>query len=164
MGTQRWQCAIPRVGAYTVLGICLTALGYPDSGAAKSLEAVRYADSLNHDVSQIVALRRACVQHIMQRDTQTVLKLSERLLGLATEFETFKGARDGAIFNCWAQLQMRRDPVLLERMRDCIEQFDATQYWALLPFFMTSAAEIMGKYGDRTAQSHWSTARLNWYS
>jgi predicted ATPase len=84
----------------------------------------------------------------MQRDTQTVLELSERLLALATKFETFKGARDGAIFNCWAQLQMRHDPVLLARMRDCIEQFDATQYWALLPFFMTSAAELMAKYGD----------------
>jgi len=80
----------PKVGAYTVLGICLTALGYPDSGAGKSLEAVGYADSLNHQVSQIVALRRACVQHIMQRDTQTVLELSQRLLGLAGEFETFK--------------------------------------------------------------------------
>jgi predicted ATPase len=33
-------------------------------------------------------------------------------------------------------------------MRDCIEQFDATQHWALLPFFMTAAAEIMGMYGD----------------
>ena len=138
----------PKVGAYTVLGICLTALGYPDSGARKSLEAVGYADSLNHQVSQIVALRRACVQHIMQRDTQTVLKLSERLLGLATEYETFKGARDGTIFNCWAQLQTRRDPVLLERMRDCIEQFDATEYWALLPFFMTSAAEVTARHGD----------------
>jgi predicted ATPase len=104
-----------------------------------------------------VALRRACVQHIMQRDTQTVLELSERLLGLAAEFETFKGARDGAIFNCWAQLQMRRDPVLMERMRDCIEQFDATQHWALLPFFMTAAAEIMGMYGDPAG----ATALLN---
>lgn len=138
----------PKMGAYTVLGICLTALGYPDSGAAKSLEAVRYADSLNHAVSQIVALRRACVQHIMQRDSQTVLELSGRLLGLAAEFETFKGVREGTIFNCWAQLQMRRDPVLMERMRDCIEQFDASQHWALLPFFMTAAAEIMGMYGD----------------
>ena len=33
-------------------------------------------------------------------------------------------------------------------MRDCIEQFDATQYWALLPFFMTSAAEVMARHGD----------------
>jgi len=138
----------PKMGAYTVLGICLTALGHIESGAAKSMEAVRYADSLNHEVSQIVALRRACVQYIMQRDTQAVLMLSERLLGLATEFETFKGARDGAIFNCWAQLQTRRDPILLERMCDCIEQFDGSQYWALLPFFMTTAAEVMGKYGN----------------
>jgi class 3 adenylate cyclase len=147
----------PKMGAYTVHGICLTALGYLDSGAAKSLEAVRYADSLNHAVSQIVALRRACVQHIMQRDTQTVLELSERLLGLAAEFETFKGARDGAIFNCWAKLQIRHDPVLMERMRDCIEQFDTTQHWALLPFFMTAAAEIIGMYGDPDG----ATALLN---
>src|SRR4029078_2151614 len=75
----------PKVGAYTVLGICLTALGHLDAGAATSLEAVRHADALNHEVSQIVALRRACVQHMMRRDTKTVLRLSERLLGLATE-------------------------------------------------------------------------------
>jgi class 3 adenylate cyclase/energy-coupling factor transporter ATP-binding protein EcfA2 len=138
----------PKVGAYTVLGICLTALGRIDAGTATSLDAVRYADRLNHEVSQIVALRRACVQHIMKHDASTVLTLSERLLGLATKFETFKGARDGTIFNCWAHLQQRYDPVLLERMRDCIQQFDATQYWALLPFFMTCASEIMAKYGD----------------
>lgn len=139
----------PKMGAHTVLGICRTALGYLDSGAAESLEAVQYADSLNHTVSQTVALRRACVQHIMRRDTRTVAELSERLLGLTAEFETFKGARDGAIFNCWAKLQTRNDPVLLERMRKSIEQFDATQHWALLPFFMTAAAEIIGRYGDR---------------
>lgn len=138
----------PKMGAYTVLGICLTALGFVDSGAAKSLEAVRHADTLNHSVSQIVALRRACVQGMMQRDTQSVLTLSERLLGLATEFETFKGARDGTIFNCWAKLQMKHDPALMQRMRDCIENFDATEYWALLPFFMTVAADLMAKYGD----------------
>jgi len=138
----------PKAGAYTVLGICLTALGYLDAGAAKSLEAVRHADSLDHEVSQIVALRRACVQHIMKRDTETVLKLSERLLGLTTRFETFKGVRDGTIFHCWAQLQDRRDPILLERMRHSIEQFDTTQYWALLPFFMTSAAELMARHDN----------------
>jgi hypothetical protein len=138
----------PKVGAYTVLGICLTALGYLDSGAAKSLEAVRHADSLDHEVSQIVALRRACVPHILKRDTETVLKLSERLLGLTTRFETFKGIRDGTIFHCWAQLQDRRDPILLERILQSIEQFDTTQYWALLPFFMTSAAELMARHDN----------------
>jgi class 3 adenylate cyclase len=137
-----------KVGAYTVIGICRTALGYLDSGAATSLEAVRHADSLNHHVSRIVALRRACVQRIMIRDTRTVLELSERLLGLATEFQTYKGARDGAVFHCWAMLQTRRDPALLQRMCGCIEQFDATQHWAMLPFFMASTAELMGKYGD----------------
>jgi class 3 adenylate cyclase/tetratricopeptide (TPR) repeat protein len=137
-----------KVGAYTVIGICRTALGYLDSGAATSMEAVRHAESLSHHVSRIVALRRACVQHIMTRNTRVVLELSERLLGLATEFQTYKGARDGAVFHCWALLQTRRDPALLQRMCDCIEQFDATQHWAMLPFFMTSTAEIMGKYGD----------------
>lgn len=138
----------PKVGAYTVLGICLTALGHVEAGAATSLQAVSHADTLNHEVSQLVALRRACVQHIMQRDTQTVLQLSERLLALATQYETFKGARDGTIFNCWARLQTRRDPILLERMRECIDHFEATHHFAMLPFFMTSAAEIMGAFGD----------------
>src|SRR5207237_600909 len=135
-----------KMGAHMVLGICLTALGHLDSGAAKSMEAVKHAETLNHAVSRIVALRRACVQHIMQRDTQTVLTLSERLLALAGEFETFKGARDGTVFNCWAKLQTRRDAALLERMQGCIQQFDTTGHWAMLPFFMASAAEVMGNH------------------
>ena len=138
----------PKVGAYTVLGICLTALGHLESGAATSMQAVSHADRLKHEVSQIVALRRACVQYIMQRDTQMVLQLSERILGLAAKYETFKGARDGTIFNCWARLQMRRDPDLLDRMLKCIDYFEATHHFAMLPFFMTSAAEIMGDVGD----------------
>jgi hypothetical protein len=138
----------PKMAAYTVLGICLTALGFPDSGSAKSLEGLKYAENLNHVISLILALRRACVQHMMRRDTQTVLVLSERLLGLANEFETFKGVRDGAIFYSWAHLQTRQDAGLLERMQACIEQFDTTRHWAMLPFFMASAAEVRGKCGD----------------
>jgi class 3 adenylate cyclase len=137
-----------KVGAYTVMGICRTALGYPDSGAGTSLEAVRHAESVNHHVSLIAALRRTCVQHIMTRDTNMVLKLSERLLKLASEFQTYKGARDGTVFHCWALLQTQRNPVLLRQMRDCIEQFDATQHRAMLPFFMASAAEIMARDDD----------------
>jgi class 3 adenylate cyclase len=147
-GTAALAVRDPKMGACTVLGICLTALGHLDAGAAKSLEAVSCADRLNHAVSQIVALRRACVQHIMLRDAPTVLTLSERLLGLARQFETFKGVRDGTIFNCWALLQTRRDAASLERLRECIAQFDTTQCWALLPFFMTAAAEVMDKHGD----------------
>jgi predicted ATPase len=138
----------PKMAAYTMLGICLTALGFPDSGTAKSLEGVKYAETLNHVISLILALRRACVQHMMRRDTQTVLRLSERLLGLANEFETFKGVRDGAIFYSWAQLQTRQDARLLERMQACIEHFDTSRHWAMLPFFMASAADVQQKCGD----------------
>jgi class 3 adenylate cyclase len=137
-----------KMSAYTVLGICLTALGHLDSGAARSMEAVTHAELLNHAVSRIVALRRACVQRMMRRDNRTVLELSERLLKLAAEFETFKGVRDGTIFHCWAQLQTSREPGLLEGMLACIKQFDATGHWAMLPFFMASAAEVMGHQGD----------------
>jgi len=33
-------------------------------------------------------------------------------------------------------------------MQACIEQFDTTRHWAMLPFFMASAAEMRAKCGD----------------
>ena len=44
---------------------------------------------------------------------------------------------------------MRPEPLFFDRMQAAIEQLDATKNWALLPFFMASAAELRGQYGDR---------------
>jgi class 3 adenylate cyclase len=138
----------PKVSVCTMLGMCLTALGFPDSGAVVSLEGVQHAETLNHVVSLILGLRRACVQRIMNRDAQGVLDLSRRLLAVTTEYETFKGSRDGTILQCWARLQSVPDRTLLEDMQECIKHFDATKHWALLPFFMASTAELRGNLGD----------------
>ena len=35
-------------------------------------------------------------------------------------------------------------------MQATIEHFDTTKHWAMLPFFMASAAELRGQVGDRT--------------
>jgi class 3 adenylate cyclase len=138
----------PKVSVCTMLGMCLTALGYPESGATMSLEGVRHAQTLNHVVSLILGLRRACVQRMMQRDPRGVLEFASRLLAVTTEYETFKGARDGIIFQGWARFQMERDVGLLAGMEDCLTHFDATKHWALLPFFMASTAELRGMAGD----------------
>jgi class 3 adenylate cyclase len=144
----RWMARDPKVSTCTALGICLTALGYPDSGAAMTREGVRHAESLNHVVSLILGLRRACVRGMMLRDTHGVLDLSDRLLVLNTEHETFVGVRESAIFHGWAQLHGRRDPALLKRVQTSLEQLDASKHWVLLPFFMTSVAEVMGENRD----------------
>ncbi|NOJ50481.1 adenylate/guanylate cyclase domain-containing protein [Bradyrhizobium archetypum] len=139
----------PKVSVCTILGICLTAMGYPDSGAAMSAEGVEHAEMLNHQVSLILGLRRACVQRIMQRDDEGVRDLADRIFKITSEYETFKGARDGIILHCWGQFHANRDPSLLDTMQATIEHFDNTKHWAMLPFFMTSAAELRGQVGDR---------------
>jgi hypothetical protein len=139
----------PRVSACTALGICLTVMGYPDSGTALSLEALNHAEKLNHVVSLILGLRRACVQRMILNDPRGVIELSDRLLGLSSEYQTFKGAHDGTLFRCWAYLHTQKESSLLEPMQACIEQLHSTRHWALLPFFMTSTAELIGEYGDR---------------
>jgi class 3 adenylate cyclase len=144
----RWMARDPKVSTYTALGICLTALGYPDASATMTLEGVRHAESRNHVVSLILGLRRACVRGMMLRDTHGVLDLSDRLLVLNTEHETFVGVRESAIFHGWAQLHGRRDPALLKRVQTSLEQLDASKHWVLLPFFMTSVAEVMGENRD----------------
>jgi class 3 adenylate cyclase len=137
----------PRASICTVLGTCLTLLGYPDSGAAMSLEGVKHAETLNHAISLILALRRACVQGMLERNTQRVTELSERLLAVRSSYETFKGNREGTIFHSWAQLRTRPEPVAFERMEDSLRQLDATKNWALLPCFLSCAAELRGEYG-----------------
>ena len=137
----------PKASICTVLGTCLTALGYPEAGAAMSLEGVKHAETLNHPISLILALRRACVQGMLERNTERVTELSERLLAVRSSYETFKGNREGTIFHSWAQLRTRPEPVTFDRMEDSLRQLDASRNWALLPFFLGCAAELRGEYG-----------------
>jgi class 3 adenylate cyclase/tetratricopeptide (TPR) repeat protein len=137
----------PKASICTVLGTCLTALGYPEAGAAMSLEGVKHAETLNHPISLILALRRACVQGMLERNTQRVIELSERLLAVRSSYETFKGNREGTIFHSWAQLRTRPEPVTFDRMEDSLRQLDASRNWALLPFFLGCAAELRGECG-----------------
>ena len=150
VGSEHRQMARdPRASTYGNFGICLTALGHPDAGAAASLAGIRHAEAANHTVSLILALRRACVRGMMQRDTRDVRRLSARLLGLVEQHETFIGTREGAVFHGWACLQDGWDAALLERARTSLEQLDSATHWVMLPFFMASIAEVMGARGDR---------------
>jgi hypothetical protein len=140
----------PKVSTHINFGICLTALGFPDSGAAMTLEGIKLAEILNHTVSLILALRRACVRAMMQLDTREVLNLSQRLLALNTNQETFVGTREGTIFNGWAQLQSSPDSGLFERILTSLEELDAAKHQVMLPFFMASVAELMYNHGNGT--------------
>jgi hypothetical protein len=138
----------PKVSICTFLGTCLTALGYPESGAAMSLTAVQHAETLNHPVSLILGLRRACVQGILERNIQRVTELSGRLVAMGAAYETFKGGRDGMIFYDWAQLHTRPERAIFDRIQASLHELDTIMNWALLPFFMTSAAELLGDCGE----------------
>ena len=138
----------PKVFACTSLGICLTVMGYPAAGAAMSRAGVNHAESLGHSISLIFGLRRACVQHLVERNTQAVVDLSERLIQTSREYETFKGPIDGTIFHCWGQLQSCWDAAHFEQLFSGIEQLDAAKNWIMLPLLMACAAETIGTRGD----------------
>jgi len=137
-----------KVSICTLLGIGLTILGYADAGAAMSLTAIRHANFLNHPISLNLGLRRACVQGMLQRDTQRVIELSGQLASLSATYETYKGSWEGTFFYDWARLCTQPDPVLFGRMQTFLHHLDVTKNWALLPFYMASAAELNGRYGD----------------
>jgi predicted ATPase len=130
------------------LGICLTVLGYFDSAAAKTRAAIHYAKTLNHPVSVNLGLRRACLQGMLLRDTRRVVEFSSELAALRAAYETYQGTWEGTFFQDWAQLRMQSDPVRLDRVRTFLEHLDRSNIWALLPFYMASAAELIGQYGD----------------
>jgi class 3 adenylate cyclase len=137
-----------KVSICTLLGICLTILGDADSGAAVSLTGVRHAESLNHPISLNLGLRRACVQGMLQKDARRVIEFSSQLAALSAEYETYKGSWEGTFFHDWAQLCTQSDPVLFGRIHTFLHRLDVTKNWALLPFYMASAAELSGQYGD----------------
>jgi hypothetical protein len=141
----------PKVSALTVLGMGKTALGALDQGAASSAEGAKYAETLNHPISLILGLRRDCVVNMMQRNAERVLSVSGRLLTMDTEYQTFLGTREGTIFNSWAQLYTQPDQATFGLIRSTIEQLDAAKHYVMLPFFMASAAELMGDHGDRAS-------------
>jgi class 3 adenylate cyclase len=138
----------PRVSTCTLLGICLTAIGYLDAGTAMSLEGVRHAETVDHGVSLIVGLRRACVQCVMQRNVTSVIELSRRLLAVNAKYETYLGTREGTIFYGWAQLKMQYNATIARNVENCLDQLEAAKHWVLLPFLMASVAEIKGDHGD----------------
>jgi predicted ATPase len=138
----------PKVSTCTVLGICLTILGDVDAGAAMSLAGVDHAKMLNHAVSLNLGLRRACVQSMLRRDTQQVIEFSGELAALRAAYETYKGSWEGTFFQDWAQLWTKPDPVLFDRVQTFLRHLDSTNNWALLPFYMASAAELSGRDGD----------------
>jgi class 3 adenylate cyclase len=139
----------PKVSACTILGICLTAIGCPESGRAASLAGVQHGDSLNHPISLILGLRRACVQRMMMRDPDGATEFSSRLHAvMESKHETFLGAREGIIFDGWARLYLRRDTGLMDRLRTSLAELDAEKHWAMLPFFIANVAEIGGGHGD----------------
>jgi hypothetical protein len=139
----------PKVSVATLLAMCLTVMGYPEAGAAMTTEAIAHAERLNHVVSLVLGLRRACVQCMIQQDAVRALHLSQRLLATDADREIFLATREGGIFNSWARLQWEDDATLHEHEEDCIDQLGAAKHWLMLPFFLACAAERRGRHGDR---------------
>jgi len=139
----------PKVSAYTALGLCLTVMGLPVAGSAAAQKGVAHAERLNHRVSLTLALRRAGVQRMIQKDVSGVINLSNRLLKESAEYETFKGSRDGTILYCWGRLNRQWDADVLAQMLTCLDQLDAARNWVMMPLYLASAAEVAGGHGFR---------------
>jgi hypothetical protein len=137
-----------------MLGICLTALGDPERGAAMAREGVSHADTLKHTVSLVLGLRRACVQAMIQGNPATTDELSDRLMALNAKYETYLGGREGTIFRNWALLQERYDPALMDAMQASLDELDRANHRVMLPFFMTSTADLKARHGDAAGALH----------
>ncbi|HEX5326566.1 MAG TPA: adenylate/guanylate cyclase domain-containing protein [Acetobacteraceae bacterium] len=138
----------PKVAGCAFLGICLTALGHLDQGAACTLQSMAHAEALRHPISVAFGLRRGCIQCMLRRDVAGVTEFAGRLLAMSGEYETFLGQREGLLFQSWAALHKRREPALLAQLSAVLIQLDSSHMWAMLPYFMASGAEILDALGD----------------
>jgi class 3 adenylate cyclase len=142
-----------KASMHTVVGMSLTALGYPESGCEVAMAGVQHAESLNHVVSLVIALRRACVQRMMWRDARGCAALSQRLLEVNKDYETFLGTREGGFFHSWALSKLDYSLSHVEAMRIHIEELAEAGHSVILPFFMAAAAEIHYEQGNAAVAS-----------
>ena len=111
------------------------------------MKGVRHAELLNHVITLVLALRRACVQRIMWRDAEGCAALSARLLEVNRGHETFLGKREGGFFQSWALSRTEAFVGHLEAMRRHIAELDEAGHSVILPFFMAAAAEVHHEQG-----------------
>ncbi len=171
MGTTR----DPRVSVCAGLGICLTAIGLPDSGTAMNLAGVRHAEALNHPASIAIGLRRACVQAMMRRDVFAVRTHARQLLDSQSEYETFRATREAPFFAAWAEAHITGERAWRDELLQALDHFGDKHHFLLLSFFMASSAELMIGHGDgeraalllrraeglvRTSSEHWCEAEV----
>ncbi len=136
-----------KASMYTIIGMSQTAMGYPESGCETAMKGVRHAELLNHVITLVLALRRACVQRIMWRDAEGCAALSARLLEVNRGHETFLGKREGGFFQSWALSRTEAFVGHLEAMRRHIAELDEAGHSVILPFFMAAAAEVHHEQG-----------------
>ncbi|MBW7966347.1 adenylate/guanylate cyclase domain-containing protein [Bradyrhizobium sp. BR 10261] len=137
-----------KASMYTIIGMSQTAMGYPESGCDTAMKGVRHAESLNHVITLVLAMRRACVQRIMWRDVEGCAALSARLLEVNRDHETFLGKREGGFFHSWALSRTQASVSHLEAMRRHIAELDEAGHSVILPFFMAVAAEVHHEQGQ----------------
>jgi predicted ATPase len=138
----------PKASIYVLLGICLTILGRPESGAAMSNSAIVHAETLGHSVSLNLALRRACAEAMLQKDARRVAELAGRMADVRSTYETYKGSWEGTFFQDWAHMCTRPDPVVFDRIRVFLYHLDAAKNWALLPLYIVSTVEVSAQSTD----------------
>ncbi|WP_309144861.1 adenylate/guanylate cyclase domain-containing protein [Bradyrhizobium sp. CCGUVB14] len=137
-----------KASMYTIVGMSQTAMGYPESGCETAMKGVRHAESLNHVITLVLAVRRACVQRIMWRDVEGCAALSGRLLEVNKDHETFLGSREGGFFHSWALSRMEPSTTHLEAMRSHIAELHEAGHSVILPLFMAAAAEVHHEQGQ----------------
>jgi len=89
----------------------------------------------------------------MRRDVAGCAALSQRLLEVNRDYETFLGTREGGFFHSWALSHADDALGHVEAMRIHIEELDAAGHSVILPFFMAAAAEVHYDRGSSAAAS-----------
>jgi predicted ATPase len=138
----------PKASIYVLLGICHTILGRAESGAAMSRAAVEHAERLGHPVTLNLALRRACAQAMLQKDSRRVAELAGRMADVRSTYETYKGSWEGTFFHDWTHMCEHPDPVVFDRIRVFLYHLDAAKNWALLPLYIVSTVEVSARSAD----------------
>jgi predicted ATPase len=138
----------PGVACLSHCALALWVLGYPDQAKRTTLKAVKLADGISHQYSQVYAFSLACqvLQH--RGEVDELLTMSESAIGIAQEQGFSVWIASPSIFRGWARSRQGSAREGAHEVNAAIEAIVKAGMEMRRPYYLALAAECLTEAGQ----------------
>ena len=141
--------------SYAALAQCL--LGYNKKALSYGQKAIQITKKLDHPFSRVFALNHHSWLHQYYKNVEQVDKYSSELVNVSDKYGFRFWWITGMFFQGWVLTYKGKGKIKdgIEQMERCISSFQETGAGSVLPYFMTSLAEILNKNKMEEKSLNW---------